>query len=52
MSSVWSTFGLVGALCANLKVVVGLANLEQAGVSLVSAGGYTSQKTESALCYW
>lgn len=52
MSGVWSTFGLIGALRANLKVAVGLANSERAGVSLVGAGGYTSEKTEFASCYW
>ena len=52
MSGVWSTFGLIGALRANLKVALGLANSERAGVSLAGAGGYTSQKTEFALCYW
>lgn len=52
MSCVWSTFGMIGALRAHLKVAVGLASSERACVSLIGAGGYTSQKTERALCYW
>ncbi|KAH8826550.1 hypothetical protein DL96DRAFT_1608262 [Flagelloscypha sp. PMI_526] len=52
MSSVWSTFGLVGAVRFNLKVCAGIASSERAGVNLAGAGGYTSFQTADALSYW
>ncbi|KAH8823813.1 hypothetical protein DL96DRAFT_1532163 [Flagelloscypha sp. PMI_526] len=52
MSSVWSTFGLVGAVRFNLKVCAGIASSERAGVHLSGSGGYTSFQTAHALSYW
>ncbi|KAH9481983.1 hypothetical protein JR316_0006513 [Psilocybe cubensis] len=52
MSSVWSTFGMIGVLRFYLKFAAGLANAERAGVTLSGTEVYTDQRTDTALCYW
>ncbi|KDQ62700.1 hypothetical protein JAAARDRAFT_189991 [Jaapia argillacea MUCL 33604] len=52
MTSVWSLFGLVGAIRAYTKVFVGLAGAEAAGIDLAGAGAYTSKKTKEAMSCW
>ncbi|KAJ7192644.1 hypothetical protein GGX14DRAFT_406172 [Mycena pura] len=52
MSSVWSIFGLIGALRANLKVAASISGSERAGVELFGAGGFTGRQTSRSLCYW
>ncbi|KAJ7791753.1 hypothetical protein B0H14DRAFT_2624672 [Mycena olivaceomarginata] len=52
MSSVWSVFGLVGALRAHLKIAASIAGSERAGVDLFGAATYTARQTMSSMCYW
>ncbi|KAF7336524.1 hypothetical protein MSAN_02284400 [Mycena sanguinolenta] len=52
MSSVWSVFGMVGALRANLKIAASLSGSERAGLDLVGAAGYTAERTANSSCYW
>ncbi|KAJ7192642.1 hypothetical protein GGX14DRAFT_406170 [Mycena pura] len=52
MSGVWSIFGLIGALRANLKVAASISGSERAGVGLFGAGGLTGRQTSRSLCYW
>jgi hypothetical protein len=49
MSTVWSIFGMVGAIRAYAKFTAGLDYSEKAGVDLCGASGYTLRKTRSAL---
>ncbi|KAF8187631.1 hypothetical protein K438DRAFT_2150708 [Mycena galopus ATCC 62051] len=52
MSTVWSIFGMMGLLRANLKIAVGLSGSERAGLELNGTGGLTASRTSSSLCYW
>ncbi|KAF8187660.1 hypothetical protein K438DRAFT_1764817 [Mycena galopus ATCC 62051] len=52
MSTVWSIFGMMGLLRANLKIAVGLSGSERAGLELHGMGGLTASRTSSSLCYW
>ncbi|KAJ6563913.1 hypothetical protein B0H19DRAFT_942600 [Mycena capillaripes] len=52
MSSVWSIFGMVGVLRANLKIAASLSGSERAGLALNGAGVFTARRTANSLCYW
>ncbi|KAJ7144295.1 hypothetical protein C8R44DRAFT_601310 [Mycena epipterygia] len=47
-STVWSLFGMIGAVQAFLKISVGLSHAEAAGVNLHGGGVYTMCKTRGA----
>ncbi|KAF5372871.1 hypothetical protein D9758_001518 [Tetrapyrgos nigripes] len=50
MSTAWSIFGIIGAVRAYLKLVIGLDAAEKAGLELYDLGGYTSRRTKEAQC--
>ncbi|ESK87247.1 hypothetical protein Moror_5783, partial [Moniliophthora roreri MCA 2997] len=52
MSTVWSMFGMVGALRANVKIAASISGSERAGVELHGATGFTARRTAQSLCYW
>ena len=48
MSTMWTLFGLVGAVRAYAKLALGLGRAEAAGVNLGGGGAYTTARTKSA----
>ncbi|TFK84068.1 hypothetical protein K466DRAFT_527917 [Polyporus arcularius HHB13444] len=48
MSSLWTLFGLVGAVRAYAKLALGLGRAEAAGVNLGGGGAYTTMRTKSS----
>ena len=48
MSTVWSVFGIIGAVRAYLKIGAGLAGAEAAGVNLSGGGVYTAKRTKDS----
>ncbi|KAI0712825.1 hypothetical protein C8T65DRAFT_646496 [Cerioporus squamosus] len=48
MSTMWTLFGLVGAVRAYAKLALGLGRAERAGVNLGGGGAYTTARTKTA----
>ena len=48
MSTMWTLFGLVGAVRAYAKLALGLGRAEAAGVNLGGGGAYTTARTKRA----
>ncbi|KZP34198.1 hypothetical protein FIBSPDRAFT_809245 [Athelia psychrophila] len=49
MSTTWSIFGMIGSVRAYIKLISGIHSAEQAGVDIHGFGGYTSEKTKTAM---